>query len=365
MLKKYFMVLVTLVLLFSCTSKPQFIIKGEIKNADKLQIKLVLRMEKEYVALDSTIISEGKFELRGSVEFPDVAYLEITEKETKRSFYLENSVITFTGNADSLLTASIKGSFTEDQFVAFNELLKPFQLINKDIEREYTQALQADDKAKLEELYQEYLQNEEKQVAFKKKYIRNHSASFVIPAILRSISFDLEVNELEEFVNTFDEKVKQTPDTKNIIKRISALKNTAIGKKAPDFEQKDPDGNLIKLSDKIGTKLLLIDFWASWCQPCRKENPNIVSVYNEFKDKGFDIVGVSLDNKKENWLKAIEDDKLNWTQISILNSWDNPATEKYAVMSIPANFLLDENGIIVAKNLRKEKLYQKVAELLK
>jgi peroxiredoxin len=142
------------------------------------------------------------------------------------------------------------------------------------------------------------------------------------------------------------------------------MKAVAVGQKAPDFTMNDVDGKPIVLSSKIGSKLLLIDFWAAWCGPCRRENPNVVKVYTEFHKKGFDVFGVSLDREKADWTKAIADDKLTWTHVSDLQYWGNAAAKMYAVNSIPANFLLDEKGTIIGRNLRGEDLYNKVNELL-
>jgi peroxiredoxin len=142
------------------------------------------------------------------------------------------------------------------------------------------------------------------------------------------------------------------------------MKAVSVGKKAPDFTMNDVAGNPVSLSSKFGAKLLLVDFWAAWCGPCRQENPNVVKVYNEFKKKGFDIFGVSLDRSKDDWVKAIADDKLSWTHVSDLQYWSNAAAKMYAVNSIPANFLLDETGTIIARNLRGEDLRNKVIELL-
>ena len=126
----------------------------------------------------------------------------------------------------------------------------------------------------------------------------------------------------------------------------------------------DPEGNPVSLYSKVGAKLLLVDFWAAWCGPCRRENPHVVKVYKEFNKKGFDVFCVSLDQKKEDWVKAIADDNLTWTNVSDLQYWSSAAAKMYAVNSIPANFLLDENGIIIGKNLRGEELYNKVKELV-
>jgi peroxiredoxin len=151
---------------------------------------------------------------------------------------------------------------------------------------------------------------------------------------------------------------------KDLITRVIAMKAVSVGKKAPDFTLNDVNGNPVSLYSKIGSKLLLIDFWAAWCGPCRQENPNVVKVYNQYHKKGFDIFGVSLDEKKEDWVKAIADDKLTWTHVSDLQYWSNAAAKLYAVNAIPANFLLDENGTIIARNLRGQDLSDKVNEIL-
>jgi peroxiredoxin len=146
--------------------------------------------------------------------------------------------------------------------------------------------------------------------------------------------------------------------------RAQLMKTVAVGQKAPDFTLNDVNGNPVSLYSKVGSKLLLVDFWAAWCNPCRQENPNVVKVYKEFNKKGFDVFGVSLDRSKEEWVEAIAADKLTWTHVSDLQYWNNAAARLYAVNAIPANFLLDENGIIIGRNMRGEDLYNKVKEVL-
>jgi peroxiredoxin len=139
---------------------------------------------------------------------------------------------------------------------------------------------------------------------------------------------------------------------------------TAIGKNAPDFEQADTSGNMVKLSGFRG-KYLLLDFWASWCGPCRAENPNVVKAYQKYHDRGFTILGVSLDQpgKKEAWLKAIHQDGLTWTHVSDLQFWNNAVAKMYGIRSIPQNFLLDKDGKIIATNIRAEELNKKLSEI--
>jgi uncharacterized protein (TIGR02145 family) len=158
-----------------------------------------------------------------------------------------------------------------------------------------------------------------------------------------------------------DEDFKSLYDDENFKKLTSIL---SVGQKAPDFTLNDVNGKPVSLSSKIGPKLLLIDFWAGWCAPCRKENPNVLKVYNEFKEKGFEIIGVSLDRTKDMWIQAINDDKLPWTQVSDLNYFNSEAAKRYDVVSIPANYLLDEKGIIIAMNLRGGGLYNEIKRKL-
>jgi peroxiredoxin len=143
-----------------------------------------------------------------------------------------------------------------------------------------------------------------------------------------------------------------------------AMKAVGIGQKAPDFTLNDVNGGPVALSSKVGSKLLLVDFWAAWSNPCRQENPYVFKVYNTFHKKGFDVFGVSLDSSKDVWVKAIADDKLTWTNVSDLQYWSNAAAKLYVVNTIPSNFLLDETGTIIARNLRGEDLFNKVNEIL-
>jgi peroxiredoxin len=158
--------------------------------------------------------------------------------------------------------------------------------------------------------------------------------------------------------------IQQSFFGKKLSELVTAASSTAIGAAAPDFQMNDVNGKPVSLSSFKG-QYVLVDFWASWCGPCRQENPNLVKAYNTFKDKGFTILGVSLDKDKKAWVKAIAEDKLSWTHVSDLQFWNNAAARLYRVQAIPANFLLDKEGKIIAKNLRGKDLELELAKVLK
>jgi peroxiredoxin len=174
--------------------------------------------------------------------------------------------------------------------------------------------------------------------------------------------YTLSVDEIMELHSAVSINFDQSIYYKIIQNYVSILQQTAIGSEALDFTQLTPEGNSVSLSDFRG-KYVLIDFWASWCGPCRKENPNVVNVYNKYHNDGFEVLGVSLDQNKENWLKAIESDGLVWTQVSDLKGWSNEVANQYGIKSIPSSLLIDPNGIIIGKNLNGAELEFAIKEI--
>jgi peroxiredoxin len=284
-----------------------------------------------FAVVDSAIIENGTFTFTGSLARPDLFGLTLDKEETFSPYYifLENSVINVKINTENTRRAEVSGSSVNDLFVA------------------YHQAAQSED--------------------FKiDSFIAANPSSIVSAYILyRDYSYRLGKEEIDAYVALLDSSLYDTQYVEVLNDLSALLERIAIGKPAPDFEAPDADGNIVKLSDRLGKGYVLIDFWASWCGPCRRENPNIVKVYNQYKSKGFDVFGVSLDKDKEAWLKGIAEDKLTWTHVSDLRFWDSAPAKLYGVRAIPSNVLVDKDGVIVARNIRGEQLGKTLAELIK
>jgi len=364
-MKRILAISVMVLIMAACTKEPRYVINGKIEGADSVTFLLQKREEGRMVTIDSAMALKGSFKMKGgAVRYPEMVLLTAMDTRLRTSFYLENSEITITGKLDSLYAAEITGSKSHDEYKGLIESNKVLNDKYTNLYNEYQIASQKGDTATSSRLEREAVALEKEMTTLQKDFVRNNPSSFVAPSILTSLSYEMEGDEIESYINAMDTAVANTDMIKDLKERVLKMKSVAIGQKAPDFTLNDPEGNPVSLYSKLGPRVLLVDFWAAWCGPCRRENPNVVKVYNEFNKKGFDVFGVSLDQKKDDWVRAIADDKLTWTHVSDLQYWNSAAAGLYAVNSIPANFLLDENGVIIAKNLREQALYDKIKEIL-
>lgn len=362
--KLFFLTAIT-AFIVSCSSEPRYVVEGELEGVNDGMVYLQKLESGKFVIVDSAFVDDGAFEITGgSVDYPDIYYLTVENKRGYLDFFLENSRISVKGHADSLYKAVAEGSSAQDEYHEYNNGLEPFYERNIALFNEISNARQEGDTLKLPELEAERNLLFEEITEYNLEYVRSHPESYVTPHILNSQTYDMSIKEIEAYIELLDPKLFGTEIIIDLKNRIEKRKKVAIGEMAPDFTLNDTEGKPISLYDVVGSELLLVDFWAAWCGPCRQENPKLVNVYNEFRDKGFDILGVSLDRDRDDWLKAIKEDSLVWTHVSDLQYFQSEAAQLYAVTAIPANFLLDSEGKILATNLRGSELRRTVAEKL-
>jgi len=328
-------------------------------------------------ALDSADVTDGAFKFHGSIAEPSQALVLLAHEggdirqmqdPDRVAIYLEKGNIQITAS-DSLAKATIEGGSVNKDFAAYHARLAPVQEKMGGLMARYMAATddQKQDPDFVQGLQAEamMLQEEQKQIDF--SYIKDHPSSVVsLDLLYPYVGSEPAQEVIEPAFNGLSAALKNSDKGKAIADQLSTLKRVDIGAIAPDFSQPDTAGNAIALSSLRG-KYVLIDFWASWCAPCRQENPNVVAAYQAFKGKNFTVFGVSLDRPgaKDAWIKAIHDDGLqDWPHVSELKWWQSSVVEQYAIQGIPANFLLDPEGRIIAKNLRGEELHEKLKELL-
>jgi peroxiredoxin len=321
---------------------------------------------------DSVILKGGKFEFKGPASAdPQNAYLLFNQKGSGanygdyKSIYLENGVISVTGT-DSISKAKVSGTKTNDDNVRYDAALKPINDAYGALEVKKKAA--TPDQQKSPDFDKENNKAEKaieiQEAGINKQFIHDNPDSFISLIALEGYAYGADYVDIAPLYNGLSPAIKVTDAGKKFAERLPKIKAVALGAAAPEFTEADTLGKMVSLTSFRG-KYVLIDFWASWCGPCRAENPNVVKAFNRYKGQKFTIIGVSLDRPtgKDKWLAAIHKDGLNWTQLSDLKFWDSKVAGQYAVRGIPQNFLLDPDGKIIAKNLRGDDLEDKLEEL--
>ncbi len=356
-----------LITLNAAAQKSQsFTIDGELIGLkDNSYIYLSSKWDNK-INTDSVKVKEGKFKFKGSTPETNMYWL-YTDPKTQQFliFFVDKGEVKVKGKASEMTEAAITAGNSQKEYVEYRGILKSFESKKNDLGVDFQKAQQSGDEATMKAKQDEYTLVMRDQITKTNEFITAHPASVV--AAYAIFSANQEEPDLESMQKNYDllkDDVKKTKFGKLVSDLIATAKGSTIGYPIMEFSQNDANGKPISISSFKG-KVVLIDFWASWCGPCRGENPNVVKAYDAFKDKGFDILGVSFDQSKDKWLKAVEKDKLVWTQVSDLKGWGNEVGQKFGIRSIPQNFLIDKNGIIIGKNLRGEDLYNKLAEVMK
>lgn len=342
-----------------------YTIKGDLKNY-KDSVLYLAQQEGSIPSFDTLKVTDGKFTFKGKTDKPKFAQIITPDQRSGIALFLEPGTIEISGDADSMNYGKVTATGTpnNDDLQKVMKIQEPFMHTMMTIQSEYMQARMSGDTTTTNSI-EKTMDSIQTVITDKMKgFVKDNPKSMVSILILQSMVNNIEDSELGQLYSGLDTSVQHSTLGELIGTKLASEKKTSIGEMAPDFTMNNIEGKPVSLSSFRG-KYVLVDFWASWCGPCRQENPNVVKVYNQYKDKNFTILGVSLDKTKDDWQKAIKDDHLNWHQVSDLKYWDNSAAKLYGIQAIPANFLIDPDGRIIAKNLRGDKLEEELAQVLK
>ncbi|MET7000791.1 TlpA disulfide reductase family protein [Chitinophaga defluvii] len=339
-------------------------VSGTIKGASGKT--LYLFDDEDNLPDDSVVIKNDQFSFTlKNDKSPAVYALILQDVNYPMLFVSGKEPITFTTAVASFpMAEAVKGNEDTKAMQAYQKAFDP--LIKQAIALNAEAAgIQGDDEAAKGAFRKKADTFSDAVVKTGKDFIKQHPGNIAsLWLLINELRTRVDPAEFEQLLGSMDKSMQQGKYGKMAGEYLKSTRANALGIAAGDFVQEDVNGKLVKLSSFRG-KYVLVDFWASWCGPCRQENPNVVQAYNKFKDKNFTILGVSLDEDKSRWLRAIDQDKLSWTHVSDLRGWGNEVAQQYGVQSIPANFLVDPKGNIVARNLRGKALEEKLAQLLK
>ncbi len=343
----------------AASTQVNYTIKGTATGMDGQTVYLNDAENSQTNAMDSVIISNNAFTFKGTQ--PKVCFATVSAGRARTTLVLEDGTINVSLDSPGKAT----GTPTNDILEACNERINAFNSEYKAL-RQQASELKEEDKAKMLELEKKWEDVSKRQTAVIKECINQNLNNIAGAQLLRRFESSLSSEEVAKILAVASPVMKENGFTQAVIKHQIAMKRAEVGQKFTDFKSKDINDKEVALSDYIGKgKYVLIDFWASWCGPCRGEIPHLKAAYEKFASKGFEIIGVSLDDKKEAWLKGIKSLGITWPQISDLKGWKSEGATVYGIRAIPTTLLVDPNGMIIGKNLRGEQVEKKLNEILK
>src|SRR5690554_130672 len=346
-----------------------YTMEGEAMGFDNgAEILVYSFVNRQPKLIDTLIVNDGKF----SATYPNqqnytLNFLRPKSVNGTIIYFLGDKNLTATLYIDSIQTSRILGGTQNKAYAEFRDGMAKFELRKQESMQKFQEAQASNDSAAIAKLQSDNLNLIEEENAFKREFLDKYKNTLFSIMLLTEMvqQQGITVTEASKYLENIDSKLAESEITQDFKQTLESMRGVDIGVKAPDFSAPTPEGDMLALSDILG-KYTIIDFWASWCRPCRVENPNVVRVYNKYHDKGLNIISVSLDQpgQRDKWLQAIEDDKMDWHHVSNLQFWNDPVARQYNIRSIPATFLLDENGVIIDKDLRGAALEAKIASLL-
>lgn len=317
------------------------------------------------IPVDTIEVKNEKFSFKGKVEEPILHYLFVQDIQTPLPFIVEEGKIEMEVYKDSIGLSKLSGTPSNDDLAAYIANSSNLREKVKAIREQVEEAKQQGDQVTMNTLNETYVEVIEEGKNYDLDFIKSNLDSYMSLLIMEQMlgTNSKTPEEISPLYDSLSVAVKETESGKALGVKLKEATRLNTGAIAPEFSGPTPDGKVISLKESL-EEITILDFWAAWCKPCRIENPNLVALYNEYNDKGLNILGVSLDRKAEDWKKAIEEDSLTWSHVSNLQFWNDPIAKLYNIRSIPATYLLDSEGKIIAKDLRGQALYDKVAELL-
>jgi thiol-disulfide isomerase/thioredoxin len=383
-MKRILMLLAVITVIISCNKagENEYIISGTVKGiADGKTVVLEKQDEMgQFIPMDTVKVKDGKFMMKGSAKEPEIMLIQVEAIQGKVPFVLENGDIDIIVDKDSLQKSKFSGTFNNDVFSKFNDDLTKFQ---KELQKKLMAfqtanmakmkaAQEAKDTIVINKLMKEYQGMQKEGMEFYVKFAEGNPKALLSALIVDSMLNDpsVDVARAKKIYASFSPELKNYKPGKSIQTKLNKIEKPVtvaaaanVGNVAPDFTAPNPEGKSISLKQSLG-KVTIVDFWASWCKPCRAENPNVVALYAKYHAKGLNILSVSLDKEASAWKEAIAKDKLTWNHVSNLKEFEDPIALQYGINAIPTIFVLDAKGVIIAKDIRGEELNAKIASLL-